>query len=125
VKRSDLVKWLAERAGGSATFALACVRAALDATSSQPDSPAAVALQPYKEEIRASISQCGSNWQTKKWDRLVADAESEALPGHKCRGARMMFHTSCECGWTSGHFSSRSDAYHEWRYHRGQVHKTR
>lgn len=43
--------------------------------------------------------------------------KSKPFPGHKCKGAQHWFSTSCECGWSSGMFSSRSDAYSEWRSH--------
>lgn len=43
--------------------------------------------------------------------------KTKPLNGHRCEGARVMYHVNCECGWSSGNFGSRRDAYHEWREH--------
>lgn len=42
------------------------------------------------------------------------------VEGHKCKGARMWFSVSCECGWRSTMFhgeKARAQAYNEWREH--------
>lgn len=51
---------------------------------------------------------------------MPATEKRQPVEGHKCKGARMWFSVSCECGWHSVMFhgeGARAQAYSEWRNH--------
>lgn len=52
--------------------------------------------------------------------------KAKPFPGHRCKGATMSVRVSCECGWSSAHWSgsgARRSAYGEFRWHIEQQHK--
>jgi hypothetical protein len=55
---------------------------------------------------------------------------AKTTKGHKCLGARISYHVSCECGWASMDFDAscfpnpRAEAYKAWREHVATVHST-